>query len=146
MLQKYRNEIDDKYERIKRRLTGDLDDANEQYRKWRDKEVPTRDLWSEEELVSNIDFSRKAIEKEEDLYDTYIRLRTRFLDNRERLADTIANYLVYLNARLQRFQLEEASRGGLRVGVSIEEISAELRHSKTQLEEFERKVRVLLNE
>jgi len=125
----------------------DLDSAVSNLDKWKNMDVVVRDVYTEEDINNNIDIARTGIKHEEQLYDKFMRLQVRFLDNYKKLSEGIASYKSYLEVKLKSYSDAMIYINALNLGaMTFEEFSDSSQKNKIVLEEFERKIDVLLNE
>ncbi len=146
-VRKYCREIDSLYRKIHKKCVIDLNSAVSMLEKWENMDRVVRSLSDEETLNNNIDTARSGIKHEEQLYDKFMRLQVRYIGDYEKLGEGIASYRAYLQVKLKphpfAFDPTLTSEGVLNLA---DEFVESAKKRKIVLEEFERKIDVLLNE
>jgi hypothetical protein len=152
-VRKYGREIDSLYRKIHNECVGDLNSALSHLEDWKNMDRAVRDHYKDEESINDrINTARTEIKHEEQLYDKFMRLQVRFIDDYEKLGEGIASYKSYLDLKLNAYYDAEspfASGPDLTSEAWLSHIDAIFESNKKRkivLEEFERKIDVLLNE
>lgn len=138
-------EIDQMYNRLLTAAVKDVGSAVKVLERWQSNDKVVRDLSSEDQIMENINASKTATAREEEVYGKFLRCRERFVQNPSKLSESIVAYRRYLEVRLKQCKDATLFAGAVTSGVmSFDEMMAEKKETMIVLEENERKLDILL--
>ena len=146
-LQKTISNIEAQHNNLLARLKKDIDEAVENYNKWKSGDSVTLMVFhSEDELKDRINEAMASKKHAQEVNEKFIRLRERFIGNYKKLADAIFWYQRYLTLRLKQFENAAIYLGALNSGVvTFDEFVASANEGRIAIEESERRLDALLD-
>lgn len=144
-LSKTFREIEQMYNRLFTAAEKELSSAIERLEKWHSGDKVVRTVHSEEQVMESINAAKAAKAREEKLHEKFLRLRERFIQDPNKLSESIVSYRRYLEVRLKWQQNAAMFGHAVTSGVmSFDEMMAVSKEATIVLEECERKLDILL--